>query len=74
MENNQGFLKNYSGTLAIIGINICTAAFVICIWVSQVSARVDVTNARIDGLTHTTNIKLDEFRKTIYELIREGKK
>lgn len=58
MDNKASFLKNHADTLAIIGVNLCIAAILVSMWISNshridaVNARMDATMSRIDGMYH----------------------
>lgn len=61
-EKKESFLRNHADTLAIMGLNICIAAVLMTMWVSQ-SSRIDGANARIDCIY-----------VMFYDLLKEVKK
>lgn len=64
-----GFFKSHADTLAIIGVNLAIAAFMLSFMIST-SHRVDAVNSRMDAV----NVRLDTVHNMIYDMLKEGRK
>jgi len=63
----QSFLKDHADTLAIIAVNIATAAILVTMWISN-AHRVDAANERVDA----ANARSDQLYMQLAQIQKEG--
>ncbi len=65
----QSFLRDHADTIAIIGVNLALAGFILSLVLMNMS-NITASNSRMDA----ANARIDNVCNMIYEIIKEGRK
>jgi len=65
---NDNFFKDHADTLAIIGVNLAIAGFILTIALTNMS-NISAVNSRMDA----ANTRMDTLYVMFYDLLKEGK-